>query len=128
MGPLLKAYQEEIDRLTKRSKFAEGTFLALYKSLADIPDPAPVLSNMLVTRHTCAHAHAQHKRKNNYAQSYISTHARTYHTNHTHACSYAQSHSRTHSTTETTTFFTQWLAESHAHVAIKYTNMHAQLL
>lgn len=41
--PLLKAYQIEIDGLTKRSKAAESAFLALYKVLAEAPDPYPLL-------------------------------------------------------------------------------------
>ncbi|KAI0031748.1 CASP C terminal-domain-containing protein [Vararia minispora EC-137] len=40
---LLKAYQTEIDSLTKRSKFAENAFLDLYKVLAEAPDPYPLL-------------------------------------------------------------------------------------
>ena len=48
MGALLKSYQEEIDRLTKRSKFSEQSFLAVYKALADIPDPVPALTALLV--------------------------------------------------------------------------------
>mmetsp|Transcript_14221 Transcript_14221/g.19818 ORF Transcript_14221/g.19818 Transcript_14221/m.19818 type:complete len:656 (-) Transcript_14221:1343-3310(-) len=38
-GSLLKLYQEEIDKLTKRSKFSENCFLTMYKLLADAPDP-----------------------------------------------------------------------------------------
>ncbi|VDC06952.1 unnamed protein product [Peniophora sp. CBMAI 1063] len=40
---LLKAYQTEIDSLTKRSKFAENAFLDVYKVLAEAPDPYPLL-------------------------------------------------------------------------------------
>lgn len=40
---LLKAYQGEIDTITKRSKFAENSFLNLYKLLAEAPDPHPLL-------------------------------------------------------------------------------------
>ncbi|KAI9274670.1 Golgi vesicle transport-related protein [Phascolomyces articulosus] len=36
---LLKA---EIDNITRRTKYAESSFLALYKVLADAPDPAPL--------------------------------------------------------------------------------------
>lgn len=36
---LLKLYQEEVDRLTKRSKFAEGSFLSIYELLSDAPNP-----------------------------------------------------------------------------------------
>ncbi|KIY74451.1 hypothetical protein CYLTODRAFT_416284 [Cylindrobasidium torrendii FP15055 ss-10] len=40
---LLKAYQSEIDSLTKRSRTAENAFLDLYKVLAEAPDPYPLL-------------------------------------------------------------------------------------
>lgn len=40
---LLKAYQGEIDSLTRRSKMSETAFLSVYKLLADAPDPYPLL-------------------------------------------------------------------------------------
>ncbi|KAF5370573.1 hypothetical protein D9758_001927 [Tetrapyrgos nigripes] len=40
---LLKAYQTEIDNLTKRSKASENAFLSVYKVLAEAPDPYPLL-------------------------------------------------------------------------------------
>lgn len=40
---LLKLYQTEIDSLTNRSKFAETCFMKVYKSLAEAPDPTPLL-------------------------------------------------------------------------------------
>ncbi|THG93435.1 hypothetical protein EW026_g7799 [Hermanssonia centrifuga] len=40
---LLKAYQTEINNLTKRSKSAEDAFLNVYKILAEAPDPYPLL-------------------------------------------------------------------------------------
>ncbi|PLW23037.1 hypothetical protein PCASD_11030 [Puccinia coronata f. sp. avenae] len=40
---LLKAYQTEIDALTKRSKTSESAFLNIYKLLAEAPDPYPLL-------------------------------------------------------------------------------------
>ncbi|KAF9454053.1 hypothetical protein P691DRAFT_811847 [Macrolepiota fuliginosa MF-IS2] len=40
---LLKAYQTEIDNLTKRSKISENAFLHVYKVLAEAPDPYPLL-------------------------------------------------------------------------------------
>ncbi|MBW0526833.1 hypothetical protein O181_066548 [Austropuccinia psidii MF-1] len=40
---LLKAYQAEIDALTKRSKISESAFLNIYKLLAEAPDPYPLL-------------------------------------------------------------------------------------
>lgn len=47
VAPLLKAYQEEVDRLTQRSKAAEGAFLELYQKLYEAPDPAPALASGL---------------------------------------------------------------------------------
>ncbi|TFK44378.1 CASP C terminal-domain-containing protein [Crucibulum laeve] len=40
---LLRAYQTEIDNLTKRSKAAENAFLDVYKVMAEAPDPYPLL-------------------------------------------------------------------------------------
>jgi len=40
---LLKAYQGEIDSLTRRSKMSETSFLNIYKLLSDAPDPYPLL-------------------------------------------------------------------------------------
>lgn len=36
----MRAFKSEIDALTTRSRFAEGSFLALYKLLREAPDPA----------------------------------------------------------------------------------------
>ncbi|KAI7841244.1 hypothetical protein COHA_005081 [Chlorella ohadii] len=44
VAPLLKAYQEEVDRVTARAKAAESAFLGLYKRLYEAPDPAPALA------------------------------------------------------------------------------------
>ncbi|KAJ3395445.1 hypothetical protein HDU92_005835 [Lobulomyces angularis] len=41
---LLKAYQNEIDSITKRSKFAETSYLNVYKVIADAPDPSPFIN------------------------------------------------------------------------------------
>lgn len=46
-GPLLKAFQGEIDALSKRSKAAETTVLTIYKKLSEAPDPTPILSQAL---------------------------------------------------------------------------------
>lgn len=46
-GGLLRAYQEEIDSLTKRAKFAENAFFTLYKGLFAAPDPVPSLEAAL---------------------------------------------------------------------------------
>ncbi|ANB14407.1 Coy1p [Sugiyamaella lignohabitans] len=40
---LLKLYQTEIDNLTNRGKFAETSFMNVYKLLAEAPDPRPLL-------------------------------------------------------------------------------------
>jgi len=40
---LLKAYQSEIDSLTRRSKMSETSFLNIYKLISDAPDPYPLL-------------------------------------------------------------------------------------
>lgn len=42
-GGLLRAYQEEIDNLTKRAKYAENAFFMLYKGFFAAPDPVPSL-------------------------------------------------------------------------------------
>ncbi|KAI8093690.1 CASP C terminal-domain-containing protein [Halteromyces radiatus] len=39
---LLKGYQSEIDSITRRTKYAENSFLTIYKLLADAPDPTPL--------------------------------------------------------------------------------------
>ncbi|KAJ3022497.1 hypothetical protein HKX48_006039 [Thoreauomyces humboldtii] len=43
---LLKAYQSEIDAITKRSKVAENAFLSLYKVFAEAPDPASLFETV----------------------------------------------------------------------------------
>ncbi|RHY24367.1 hypothetical protein DYB32_010378 [Aphanomyces invadans] len=45
---LLKAYQEEIDTLTKRAKYSDNAFFALYKVLYEAPDPVPALDAALL--------------------------------------------------------------------------------
>jgi homeobox protein cut-like len=40
---LTTAYQGTIDALTNRSKVAESAFLSVYKLLAEVPDPYPIL-------------------------------------------------------------------------------------
>ncbi|KAF2069865.1 hypothetical protein CYY_008818 [Polysphondylium violaceum] len=46
-GSLLKLYQDEVDKLTKRSKFSETCFLGVYKDLNEITDPVPALTAAL---------------------------------------------------------------------------------
>lgn len=55
----MKAYQEEVDRLTQRSKFAESAFLGVYQKLYDAPDPAPILSTALELGSRAAELEAQ---------------------------------------------------------------------
>ena len=40
---ILKSYQQEVDSLTKRAKFSEGAFTALYAAVHEAPDPVPHL-------------------------------------------------------------------------------------
>ena len=47
MTEILKCYQEEIDQLSRRSKFCETTFFSLYKSLFELPDPAVMIEGLL---------------------------------------------------------------------------------
>ncbi|KAJ2160240.1 hypothetical protein GGF46_002401 [Coemansia sp. RSA 552] len=47
--PLLRAYQREIDELTKRMKYAENEFLRVFKALSDAPDPEPFLAQLLAS-------------------------------------------------------------------------------
>ncbi len=51
VGPLLKSYQEEIDRLTTRAKLGESAFLDVYQRLYEAPDPAAALMAGLVRYH-----------------------------------------------------------------------------
>lgn len=43
---LLKGFQEEVDNLTKRAKFAENAFLNIYQKLYEAPDPYPSLASI----------------------------------------------------------------------------------
>lgn len=43
ISSILKAYQEEIDELTKRAKYCEAAFTAVYAGVRDVPDPVPHL-------------------------------------------------------------------------------------
>lgn len=46
VGPILKAFQVEVDSTTKRSKLMEQVLLKLYKQIIDVPDPVPSLENV----------------------------------------------------------------------------------
>ncbi len=43
IGVVIRAFQAEVDALTRRQSSAETAFLSLYRSLDDAPDPVPVL-------------------------------------------------------------------------------------
>eukprot|EP00095_Tigriopus_kingsejongensis_P008178 snap_masked-scaffold405_size181423-processed-gene-0.9 protein:Tk08178 transcript:snap_masked-scaffold405_size181423-processed-gene-0.9-mRNA-1 annotation:"protein casp-like" len=45
VAPLIKSFQNEVDSLSKRSKAAEKAFFDVYKKLADVGDPVPVLEH-----------------------------------------------------------------------------------
>ncbi|KAJ2805286.1 hypothetical protein H4R20_002150 [Coemansia guatemalensis] len=62
--PLLRAYQNEIDALTKRMKFAETAFLKLFKSLSEAPDPEPFLQSLLEERRVHRADEEQEKERN----------------------------------------------------------------
>lgn len=40
---MIKLFKSEIDKLSKRSKFAETSFLNAYKKILEVPDPVPAL-------------------------------------------------------------------------------------
>ena len=44
---LLKQYQDEVDRLSKRSKYSEASFMDLFKTIQDAPDPVPCLDTLM---------------------------------------------------------------------------------
>ncbi|KAJ1882504.1 hypothetical protein H4R99_001422 [Coemansia sp. RSA 1722] len=48
--PLLRAYQNEIDALTKRMKYAENSFLRVFQALSTAPDPEPFISGLVDER------------------------------------------------------------------------------
>ena len=45
---LLRGFQEEVDNLTKRAKFAENAFLNIYQKIYEAPDPYPSLASISV--------------------------------------------------------------------------------
>ena len=62
VGPLMKQYQEEIDRLSKRAKHGETAFLDLYQKLYEAPDPAPALALAFETASRATDLEAQCKK------------------------------------------------------------------
>ena len=59
MLELLKAYQDEIDRLGRRAKNSEGACYILYKQLVVAPDPVPFLDKLTVMESANAAAKAE---------------------------------------------------------------------
>ncbi|GJP46084.1 hypothetical protein CLOM_g5416 [Closterium sp. NIES-68] len=59
---LLKAYQEEVDNLTKRAKFAEAAFLGVYQKLYEAPDPVPSLASAAEVAANAAELAAENRR------------------------------------------------------------------
>ncbi|KAJ1840063.1 hypothetical protein LPJ73_006551, partial [Coemansia sp. RSA 2703] len=57
--PLLRAYQNEIDALTKRMKHAENSFLRVFQALGSAPDPAVFLAGLVDARRMQAEAEAR---------------------------------------------------------------------
>jgi homeobox protein cut-like len=47
VSPLLKAFQGEVDALTKRSTSCETMFLNTYRKLIEIPNPVPLFEQAL---------------------------------------------------------------------------------
>jgi len=48
VGPLVKAFQNEVDSLSRRSKTSEKAFFDIYKQLVDVADPTPILDQVSV--------------------------------------------------------------------------------
>eukprot|EP00899_Mesostigma_viride_P007255 jgi/Mesvir1/16530/Mv10076-RA.1 len=61
-GPLLKSYQEEVDALTKRAKFAENAFLSAYQMLYEAPDPVAALALAIENEARAAHLREENHR------------------------------------------------------------------
>jgi len=47
VSPVVKTFQNEIDALAKRAKVAEKAFFDIYQTLADVPDPLPILDQAI---------------------------------------------------------------------------------
>lgn len=56
---VIKAYQDEIDSLTKRAKASEKAFSELYKDLNQAPDPAKALTKALASRPKAAQSNLE---------------------------------------------------------------------
>ena len=47
VSPVVKTFQNEVDALAKRAKAAEKAFFDIYQTLADVPDPLPILEQSI---------------------------------------------------------------------------------
>ena len=61
IGGVVKAFQAEVDALTRRQTFAEGAFLDLYRSLDEAPDPLPALREAAAARKASEARRAEHE-------------------------------------------------------------------
>ena len=46
-APIIKAFQDEVDRLDSRSKYGEKAFFEAYKSVAELYDPTTILDSAI---------------------------------------------------------------------------------
>ena len=46
VGPLVKAFQNEVDALSRRSKSSEKAFFDIYKQMVEVADPTPILDQV----------------------------------------------------------------------------------
>ena len=61
IGGVVKAFQGEVDALTRRQAFAEGAFLDLYRSLDAAPDPLPALKEAVAAQRADEARRAEHE-------------------------------------------------------------------
>ena len=61
IGGVVKAFQAEVDALTRRQAFAEGAFLDLYRSLDAAPDPLPALKEAVAAQRAEEARRAEHE-------------------------------------------------------------------
>ncbi len=62
IGTVVKAYQVEVDQLTRRAKAAQAAFLALYKFVYDMAEPTAALAAAVVCVSAASDAYAKNFR------------------------------------------------------------------
>ncbi|KAI5082808.1 hypothetical protein GOP47_0002551 [Adiantum capillus-veneris] len=67
---LIKAFQEEVDNLTKRAKFGENAFLAIYQKLYEAPDPAPALASAMELSSKVAELESENRKMKHELEEY----------------------------------------------------------